>query len=176
MFAWERLKIAVFGNGLLTSITNEQVRENHVCTFASARDTACKHASNNLHGTNSTSSSSVVSTPSPLLQFQLETRLDDVQATIASLVEAPKHHKRGRSKTERRATHGSQDSSVSRRDKSSNKGKSTARRDRIPIITNIVCYLRRIRRRIVCSQNLHLKSGLTPDEAQSNVPPIGLGL
>ena len=58
--------------------------------------------------------------------IQLETRLDDVQATISSLVEMP-NHKRGRSKTERRAAHVRQDNRVSRRDKSSSKGKSTRR-------------------------------------------------
>ena len=70
-----------------------------------------------------------MSTPTTSLKTQLETRLDDVQATIASsLVEAPKHHKLGRSKTERRAAHVRQDNSVSRCDKTnSSKGKSTRR-------------------------------------------------
>ena len=82
--------------------------------------------SNNLRGVNAINWSSVVSTPLPPLKNQLDTRLDDVLATIASLVEVPKH-KRDRSKTERRAIHVRQDNKVSRRDKSSSKGKSIRR-------------------------------------------------
>ena len=66
-----------------------------------------------------------MSMPSLPLKNQLTLRLDDVQATIASLVEAPKHQKRGRSKTKRRGAHDRQDSSVPRRGKSSSKGNST---------------------------------------------------
>ena len=95
-------------------------------SFASARDQARKHASNNLHGVNATKLSLIVSTPPTPFKHQLETRLDDVQATITSLIDVPKH-KRGRSKTELRATHARQDYKVSRRDKSSSKGKSTRR-------------------------------------------------
>ena len=51
-----------------------------------------------------------------------------------------------------------------------------ARRDRTFASTKIVCDPLRIRRRNVCLQNLRLKSELTPDEAQSDVPPIILGL
>ena len=69
--------------------------------------------------------SSVVSTPTTPLENQLETCLDEVQATIASLVEASKHHKHGCSKTECRATHSRLDDSLPRRDKSSSKGKFT---------------------------------------------------
>ena len=113
---------------LLPSIIIEQVREDSDNTFASARDRARKYASNTLHGVNATNLSSVVSTPSLPLKNQLEMRLDDVQAAIASLVEAPtppKHHKCGRSITERRAAQDRQDRSVSRRDRSSSKTKST---------------------------------------------------
>ena len=127
MFAWERLKIAAFENGLLPSIRIEQIREDPANSFASARDRACKHVPNSLHGVNATNLSSVVPTPPPL-KNQMETRLDDVQATIASLVEAPappRHQKRGRSKTERRATHGRRDNSASRRKRSSSKAKAT---------------------------------------------------
>ena len=78
-----------------------------------------------IHGINATNVSLVVSTPTTPLENQLEMRLDDVQTTIASLVEVSKHHKRGRSKTECRTTHGRQDNSVPKRDKSSSsKGKS----------------------------------------------------
>ena len=128
IFAWERLKFAVFRNRLLPSIRIEQIREDPAHSFASASDRARKHASNNLHDVNVTNLSSIASTPSPSLKTQLETRLDDVQATIASLVEAPtspKHHKRGHFKTERRAAQGRQDSSVPRRDRSSSKATST---------------------------------------------------
>ena len=118
-FAWESLKITVFENGLLPSIRNEQVRKGPVRTFAADKDRVRKHVSNSLHDVNSTNLSSVVSTPATI---QLETRVDDVEATIASLVEAPKHHRRGRSKTERRAAHGCQDNSVPRSDKSSSFG------------------------------------------------------
>ena len=171
MFAWERLKIAVLENGLLPSIRNEQVLEDPAYTFASARDRARKHASNNLHGFNFTNLSLVVSTPASPLKNQLETRLDDVQATIASLAEVPKHHKRGRFNTERRAIHGRQDFSVPRRDKSSSKDKLTS-----ATRPNTVCDPLRKRRRIVYSRNVWLKSGLTSDETQSDVPPIALGL
>ena len=58
------------------------------------------------------------------LKKHLETRPDDVQATIASLVEVPKHE-RGRFKIEHRATHVHHDNSVSRSDESIRKGKST---------------------------------------------------
>ena len=116
IFAWERLKIAVFENGLLPAISLEQIREDPAHSFASARDRARKHASNNLHGVNVTNLSSVVSTP-PALKTQLETRLDSVQATITSLIEAPtpprKQH-RGRSKSDRQATQGKRDNSTSR--------------------------------------------------------------
>ena len=64
--------------------------------------------------------------PAPILENQLETRLDDVQATIPSLVEAPKHHRRGPSKTERRATYDREENSVPRSDKNSIKGESTS--------------------------------------------------
>ena len=125
IFAWERLKIAVFENGLLPAIRLEQIREDPAHSFASARDRARKHASNNLHGVNVTNLSSVVSTP-PALKTQLETQLDNVQATIASLIEAPtpprKQH-RGRSKSERQATQGRRDNSTSR-GRSSSKAKT----------------------------------------------------
>ena len=100
-FEWERLKIAVFENGLLPAIRLEQIREDPAHSFASARDRARKHASNNLHGVNVSNLSSIAST-SPALKTQLETRLDNVQATIASIIDAPtpprKQH-RGRSKS-----------------------------------------------------------------------------
>ena len=120
IFAWERLKTYDFENGFLPSIRNERVREDSAHSFALARDRARKHASNNFHGTSTTNLYSVVSTPTIPLKNQLETRPDDVQATIASLVDEPKHHKRGRSKTKRRATH-------VRQDKRSSKGKFTNR-------------------------------------------------
>ena len=66
-FAWERLKIAVFENGLLPAIRLEQIREDPAHSFASARDRARKHASNNLHGVNVSNLPSVVST-SPALK------------------------------------------------------------------------------------------------------------
>ena len=83
--------------------------------------------SNNLYSVNAANLSSVVSTP-PSLKNQLETRLDDVQPTIASLVEAPvpsKYQKRGRSKSERRVTQGRRDNSASKRERSSSKAKAT---------------------------------------------------
>ena len=95
-FACEQLKVAVFKNRLILSIRTEQIRENLANSFASARNRACKHASTNLHGVNATNLFSVVSTPPSPLKTQLETRFDDVQATIVSLVEAlapPRHHK-----------------------------------------------------------------------------------
>ena len=120
--AWERLRIAVFENGLLSAIRLEQIREDLPHSFASTRDRARKHTSNNLHGVNVSNLSSVVSTP-PALQPQLETQLDNVQATIASIIDAPtpprKQH-RGRSKSERQATQG-------RRDNSSSIGKSSGK-------------------------------------------------
>ena len=66
-FAWERLKIAVFENGLLPAIRLEQIREDPAHSFASARDRARKHGSNNLHGVNVPNLSSVAST-SPALE------------------------------------------------------------------------------------------------------------
>ena len=122
-FAWEHLKIAVFENGLLPPIRFEQVREEPAHTFASVRNRTRKHASNILHGMNAIKVSSVESTPTTPLKNQLETCLDDVQAAIVSLVEAFKHHKSGRSKTQRRATHGGEGNKVPRRDKTSSKGK-----------------------------------------------------
>ena len=82
------------------------MQEDPANSFASARDRARKHASINLHGVNVTNLSSVVSA-SRSLKNQLETRLDNVQATIASLVGAPtppRQQKRGRSESERQAT------------------------------------------------------------------------
>ena len=123
IFAWERLKIAVFENGLLPAIRLEQIREDPTHSFAAARDRARKHASNNLHGVNVSNLSSVART-SPALKTQLETRLNDVQATIASIIDAPtpprKQH-RGRSKSERPVTQG-------RRENSSREQKVTGRR------------------------------------------------
>ena len=127
-FACERLKVAVFKkNCLMLSIRTEQIRENLDNSLASARNRACKHALTHLHGVHATNLFSVVSTPPSPLKTQLETRLDDVQATIVSLVEAPaprRNHKRGRSKTERRANQSRQDNSVSRRGSSRCKAKA----------------------------------------------------
>ena len=125
-FAWERLKIAVFENGLLPAIRLEQIREDPAHSFASARDRARKHASNNLHGVNVTNFSSVVSTPLAL-KTQVETRLDNLQATIALMVKAPtppKKQNRGRSKSERQATQGRRNNSTSRRERSSSRAKT----------------------------------------------------
>ena len=61
-----------------------------------------------------------------LLKNRLETRFDDVQATVESLVGSP-DSKGGRSKIELQATLVRQNDSVPRRDKSSSKGKSTRR-------------------------------------------------
>ena len=55
-----------------------------------------------------------------LLKNRLETRFDDVQATVASLVGYP-DTKSGCSKIELQATHVRQNDSVPRRDKSSSK-------------------------------------------------------
>ena len=126
IFAWERLKIAVFENGLLPAIILEQIREDPAQSFAPARDRARKHASNNLHGVNVTNLSSVESTP-PALKTQLETQLDNVQTTIASLIEAPTpptKQNRGRSKSERQATHERRDNSGSRPERSSSRAKT----------------------------------------------------
>ena len=152
IFAWERLKIAVFENGLLPSIRIEQTREDLANSFTSARDRARKHASNNLHGVNVTNLSSIVSTH-PSLKNQLDTRLDNAQATIASLVEAPtppRQKKRGRSKSERHATQGRRDNSASTREWSK-KRRHPARRDRRLAPMNTVCVLPPTKRRIVCS-------------------------
>ena len=43
MFAWERLKITVFENGLLPLIRIEQVREHPARTFASANELGNTH-------------------------------------------------------------------------------------------------------------------------------------
>ena len=133
IFAWERLKIDVFENGLLPAIGVEQIREDPAPSFASARDGARKHASNNLHRVNVKNLSSVVSTP-PARKTQLETQLDNVQATIALLIEAPtppkKQNHRGRSKSERQATQGRRDNSVSRRYRSSSSRAKTPRSTR----------------------------------------------
>ena len=69
-----------------------------------------------LHDANATNLSSIMSTSSTPLKHQLDTCLDDVQATVASLVEQPRH-KRGRSKIEHPATHVRQNDSLPRRDK-----------------------------------------------------------
>ena len=128
-FAWEILKIAVFENGLLPAIRLEQIREDPAHSFAAARDRARKHASNNLHGVNVSNLSSVART-SPALKTQLETRLDDVQATIASIIDAPtpprKQH-RGRSKSERPATQSRRDNSTSRAKSNGKKASRTTR-------------------------------------------------
>ena len=140
IFAWERLKIDVFENRLLPSIRIEQIREDLANSFASARDRARKHASNNSHGGNVTNLSSIVSTP-PSPKNQLETQLDNVQGIIASLVEAPtppRQKKRGRSKSERQATQGRRDNSASKRERSSNKAK-TPRSTRPPTCTYEHC-------------------------------------
>ena len=120
-------KNVVFENELLPSIRTEQIWEDPAHSFASAINKARKHAPNNLHVFNATNSSLIVSTLPPP-KHHLETRLDDVQAIIASLIEAPApsmHHKRGRSKTERRPTQGRHDNSASKRDRSSSKAKAT---------------------------------------------------
>ena len=44
--------------------------------------------------------------PKPILKQQLETRLDEVQATVALLVNETKHPKRGCSKSVRQSTYG----------------------------------------------------------------------
>ena len=46
--------MAVFEKRLLPSIRIEQIGEDPAHTFASARNRACKHASNNLHDVNDT--------------------------------------------------------------------------------------------------------------------------
>ena len=133
IFALERFKIDIFENGLLPAIRVEQIREDPAHSFASARGRARRHASNNLHGINVTNLSSVVSTP-PARKTQLETQLDNVQATIASLIGAPTpptKQNRGRSKSERQATQGRRDNnSVSRRYRSSSSRVKTPRSTR----------------------------------------------
>ena len=120
--------------------------------------------------------SSIVLTPKTPLKNQLETRLDDVQATIASLVEAPKHHKRGRSKTERRATHDRRDNSGPRLYKSSSKDKPTR------VTRPNTCYYEHCMRPTTqktedyLSANLAAKIGAYPDEAQSDVPKQMVGV
>ena len=66
-----------------------------------------------LHGVNASNLFSIISTTSTPLKNQLETRFNDVQAIVASLVEWPRH-KRGRSKIEHRATHVCQSDNVPR--------------------------------------------------------------
>ena len=107
-FTWERQKIAVFENGFLPAIRNKQVREDLVRTFAAIKDRACKsYASNKIRGVSTTHLSSVVTVPTPILENQLETYSDEVQATVASpLVDGLKYQKRGRSKTKRQGTSG----------------------------------------------------------------------
>ena len=51
-----------------------------------------------------------------------------------------------------------------------------ARRGQILATMNNVYDSLRIRRKTVCSQNLRLKAEVAPDEAQSDIPPIILGL
>ena len=129
-----------------------------------------------MYDINSINLSSFVSTPTTPLKNQLETRLDDVQATIASLVEAPKHCRRGRSKTERRATHARQNSCVPRHDERNSKGKPT--RVTRPNTCNYEhCMRPTMHKTEDCLfAKLAGKIGLTPDEAQSDVPPIVLCL
>ena len=101
-FTWKRKKITVFENGFLPAIRKKQVREDLVRTFAAIRDQACKsYASNDLNSVSTTPLSSAVSVRTPILENQLEAYLDEVQATVASLMDRPKYQTRGRSKTER---------------------------------------------------------------------------
>ena len=124
--------------------------------------------SHNLHGVNATNLSSIVSTPSTPLKNRLETRLDDVQATTASLVEVPKH-KCGRSKTERRATHVRQVNRVSRRDKSNSKGKSTRRVKQTKACNHEHCMRPTTDKaeRIVYLQGLHRKPEQIPNKSRA---------
>ena len=166
IFARERLKIAVFENGLLPAIRLEQIREDPAHSFASARDRARKHASNNLHGVNVSNLSSVVST-SPALKTQLETRLDNVQATIASIIDAPTppwKQYRGRSKSERQATQGRRDSSLSRR---KNSGKQKTPRSTRPSSCMFKhCMRPNTHKTEDClSKKMAEKLGVTPDGA-----------
>ena len=175
-FACERLKIALFENGLLPAIRLEQIRENSAHSFASARDRARKHASNNLHGVNNPNLSSVAST-SPALKTQLETRLDNVQATTASIIDAPtpprKQH-RGRSKSERQTTQGRRDNSSSR---GKNNGKKTPRATRPSSCTFEHCMRPTTHRTEDCLlKKLAKKSGVTPDGARIDLSPVVLGL
>ena len=87
-------------------VRNEHVREDPVRTFAAACDRAQKHTSNSLHGVITTHLPSVMSAPTLILETQFETRLDGVQATVASLVDGPKRSNRGHSKSERQNTSG----------------------------------------------------------------------
>ena len=160
----------MFENGLLPSARIEQIREDPANSSASARYRGRKHASNNLHGINATNLSSVVSTP-PSLKNQLETRLDNVQATIASLIETPVppgQKKCGRSKPERQATQDRRDNSAPKREK-------PARRDRKPALMNTVCVPSRTKRKIACLPNLRRNSGQSLDGAQGDASPIVLG-
>ena len=175
-FAWERLKIAVFENGLLPAIRLEQIREDPAHSFASARDRARKHASNNLHGVNVSNLSSVAPT-SHALKTQLETRLDDVQATIASIIDAPtpprKQH-RGRSKSERPATQGRRDNSTSIQRVTGRR--HPVRRDQQHVHSNTACDRPPTGRRTACSRNWQKKSVVTLDGAQIDYPPLVFGL
>ena len=87
-------------------VRNEHVREDPVRTFAAACDRAQKHISNSLHGVITTHLPSVMSAPTLILETQFETRLDGVQATVASLVDGPKRSNPGHSKSERQNTRG----------------------------------------------------------------------
>ena len=176
IFAWERLKIAVFENGLLPAIRLEQIREDPAHSFAAARDRARKHASNNLHGVNVSNLSSVART-SPALKTQLETRLDDVQATIASIIDAPtppRKQLRGRSKSERPVTQGRRENSTSR---AKSNGKKASRTTRPLTCTFQHCMRPTTHRTEDCLfKKLAEKSVATLDGAQIDYPPLVLGL
>ena len=90
-------------NGLLSAITNEQLRHYSVRAIAAGTDRARKHTSNNPHGVNTIHLSSIVFVPSSFPKNQLETRLDEAHTTVASLVDEPKRPNCSRSKSERQS-------------------------------------------------------------------------
>ena len=148
------------------------MRKYSVHTIAAAHHRARNHTSNTLHDVNTTHLSSTMSAPTPILEVQLETRFDEVQATIALLTDKPKRPKRGRSKTEtRQNTHGRSEnsSSLSGAEQISRKI-LPAQHARIRKRTSITWNPQLMKRRIACTQYTRPKLELTPDDPDRLFP------
>lgn len=104
-FAWDILKIVVYENRLLPSISNEQIHDDPVRTFAAAHERGRKYESNFLHDVHNSSHTSGINATSALLQREatlVELRAQNHQPSQRGGSNLRAFGERGRSKNSTR--------------------------------------------------------------------------